>query len=169
MEGVSITSPSVTLQFVLADDPCSSAIAWFSQGHFSHVDAVLPDGRLLGARSDKIGGVPSGVQIRPSNYGKWVKRTQFVIPCSPTQKTNFWSFLNAQIGKSYDSRAIWAFAVNRDWRESDSWICSELQSAALETAGIWRPLYLAANKITPVMCAMVASATAGAIYEDLSQ
>lgn len=70
------------------------------------------------------------------------------------QSRAFYRFLRAQVGKPYDHSAIWGFASGRDWREDDSWICSELQAAALEHAGIVpNQLYLAANKITPVALA----------------
>ena len=52
---------------------------------------------------------------------------------------------------------------NRDWRNPDSWICSELQTAAGEKSAILRPLYLAANKITPVASALVYSAAGGVV------
>lgn len=167
----------ITLQFVLGGGISSSSIAWFSQGHFSHVDAVLSDGSLLGARSDVIrplqpdgsrgAPIPAGVQIRPPDYEKWKKQTRFSIPCTQTQYVFWESFLRAQLTKSYDKMAILAFVTDRNWRESDTWICSELQSAALEAANIVPQLYLAANKITPVMCAMVASSVMGSTYEEL--
>lgn len=47
---------SIKLQFVREKDLSSQVIAWFSAGHVSHVDTVLDDGRLLGARSDRVGG-----------------------------------------------------------------------------------------------------------------
>jgi hypothetical protein len=53
----------IRLQFVLGTGLSSQAIAWFSAGHFSHVDAVLPDNRLLGARSDVVGGKPPGYRF----------------------------------------------------------------------------------------------------------
>lgn len=78
-----------------------------------------------------------------------------------TQNTTFHAFLHSQLKKPYDSEAIWAFLFNRDWRETDSWICSELQAAGLEQAGVSPRLYLAANKITPVSLALTASAIGG--------
>jgi uncharacterized protein YycO len=152
---------SIQLQFVCEAALSSQAIAWFSAGHFSHVDAVLPDGRLLGARDDAVGGQPPGVRIRPPNYVKWSRRVGMTVPASPEQVTAWHSFLIDQLGKPYDSAAIWAFAFNRNWREADSWICSELQSAAGEHSGIMPRLYLAANKITPVACALAFSAVGG--------
>ncbi len=119
---------------------------------------MLPSGHLLGARSDKVGGDPAGVQIRPPNYEKFSSRVIFTIPATDAQSTAYYAFLDAQLGKPYDSEAIWAFAFNRDWREDDSWICSELQAAALIAANRVPPLFLASNKITPEALALMASA-----------
>jgi hypothetical protein len=152
----------IRLQFVCEKAISSQVIAWFSAGHFSHVDAVLDGGMLLGARSDSIGGRPPGVQIRPPEYIKFSLRVVMAIPASDAQSEAFYAFLQRQVGKPYDSEAIWAFFFNRDWRETDSWICSELQAAGLEHAAITPRLYLAANKITPVSLALAASAVGGA-------
>lgn len=155
----------IKLQFVCEAALSSQAIAWFSAGHFSHVDAVLPNGMLLGARSDSVGGKPAGVQIRPPNYVKWQRRTVMVVPATSVQTKAFYDFLNAQVGKPYDDAAIWAFFFNRNWREADSWICSELVSAAGEACAVFDKLYLAANKITPVSCALAYSAVGGMVEE----
>lgn len=148
----------VRFQFVRDHSVASQAIGWFSSGHFSHVDALLDDARLLGARSDAVGGQPPGVRIRPPDYSAFTDRVIFTLPATRVQETEFRGFLAGQIGKAYDRRAIWAFAFNRNWRENDTWICSELQSAALEHAGLTPRLYLAANKITPVALALALSA-----------
>ena len=79
------------------------------------------------------------------------------------QKAAYLAFLYDQVGKPYDSEAIWAFLFNRDWRETDSWICSELAAAGAEHAKIVPPVYLAANKITPVAFALAMSAVSGTV------
>jgi hypothetical protein len=156
--------PRIRWQFVCERALASQAIAWFSAGHFSHVDCLLDDGRLLGARSDHAGGVPPGVQIRPANYTAFSRRVVMTLACTAEQQAAYYAFLDRQLAKPYDSEAIWAFVFNRDWRAHDSWICSELQAAAGEDCQIVHPLYLAANKITPVAWALAASA-AGALVE----
>lgn len=148
----------IRLQFVLGYGLSSQAIAWFSAGHFSHVDAILPDGRLLGARSDAIGGRPPGVQIRLPDYEKWKERVVMMLPSTPDQERSFLGFLDKQLGKPYDSTAIWGFATGRDWRNPDDWFCSELLTAALEIAGVCPTLYTPSNKVTPAALAMVMSA-----------
>lgn len=153
---------TIKLQFVCEAALSSRAIAWFSSGHMSHVDYMLDDGTLLGARDDAVGGKPPGVQIRPQGYAKWIRREVMTVSCTTNEKKVYQDFLLNEIGKPYDSEAIWAFFFNRNWREKDSWICSELQAAAGEKSGILQPLYLTANKIVPVSCALAFSAVGGA-------
>ncbi len=172
---------SIKLQLVLGADIASRTIAWFTQGSYSHVDAVVPagglaiapdctvvEGWLLGARNDSVGGEPPGVQFRPPGYKAWARRTVIEVPCTNIQERRYWTFLIAQLGKPYDSEAIWAFVFNRDWRETDSWICSELQAAAGEAALILPKLEAPCNKIAPVPLALVMSAVGGKVIEDVT-
>lgn len=151
---------TIQLQFVRQADFASEAIAWFTQGNFSHVDAVLPNGELLGARHDSVGGKPPGVQLRPEDYAEWALQVRFTIPCTGDVASHFYNFLLGQIGKPYDMSVIYGFITGRNWRQRDSWICSELQAAAMEHAGIVRPLYLSASKIAPSALALVSSVIA---------
>lgn len=140
----------IRLQFVGATDPASECIRIFERGWCSHVDAVLPDGTLLGARSDAVGGKPPGVQIRPPGYAIWPQRVVVSLAAPADVESRWQTFLLAQIGKPYDMLAIAAFAAERDWRERDSWFCSELQAAALEWCKWFpAPLPQSANEITP--------------------
>lgn len=133
----------ITLQFVGDDDPASEAIKIFSRGWCSHVDAVLPDGTLLGARLD-------GVKIRAPGYATFARVERVSLAASAEQETAFLAFLHDQVGKPYDKFAICAFPFQRDWREPGAWFCSELQAAALEACGFFgRPLSVPANEVTP--------------------
>lgn len=158
---------TIQLQFIGGHNFTSKLIGYFSAGHLSHVDVVMPTGRLLGARSDRCRGkdslnawdIPSGVRIRPPNYiGHPHALVRFDIPTTPDQERIFFDFLSKQIGRPYDYEAILGFMFSRDWRETDSYICSELVALALEKAKIVPCLYLAANKITPVALALAVSA-----------
>jgi uncharacterized protein YycO len=156
----------ISLRFVCGAGLSSRAIAWFSAGHLSHVDAVLPNGDLLGARYDNVGG-GTGVRARPPGYEKVARVLVMQIPATPQQESDWLTFLRAQNGKPYDSLAIWAFVINRSWRATDSWICSELQAAALEACGIVHPgFYLQSNKITPVALALAVSAIPGTTWRE---
>lgn len=158
----------ILFQFVLGSGISSAAIAWFSSGHFSHVDCVLKDGDLLGSRSDRIDGIEPGVQVRQPAYEVWKDRAVVSIKSTYMQEKRFYAFLDAQLGKPYDSTAIWGFVAGRDWRADDSWFCSELQAAALEAAGIIPALYTPANKVSPVTLCTLLSAL-GATVEPLGE
>lgn len=138
------------LQFVQGQGLASRAIEVFERGWPSHVDNVLPDGGLLGARDDDCGGQPPGVRIRPADYESWARVERIELAATAQQEVDWLNFLTAQIGKPYDETAIVAFALARDWRQNDSWFCSELAAAALESCG-WFPQSLAdaANEVTP--------------------
>ena len=142
---------AIVLQFSYQRDLGADLIAYFGHGAgFSHVDAVLPDGSLLGARSDVCQGSMPGVQIRPPHYIDFDRVLLVSLDATEDQLSAWNNFLQAQLGKPYDMEAIVGFAVGRDWRAPDSWFCSELQAAALESAG-WFPFDLAtpANKLDP--------------------
>jgi hypothetical protein len=140
----------ITLQFVQSSGLGSSAIQLFEHGWCSHVDCLMPDGTLLGSQSGIIGGKPAGVQIRPLNYEPLTRWERVTLPLNDKQTAAFYAFLKDQIGKPYDETAIVAFAVDRNWREQDSWFCSELMAAALEASGWFtRALSNDFNKITP--------------------
>ena len=151
----------IGLHFSLGWGIPSKLISWFSAGPFSHVDCYWDDKTLLGARSDRIGGVPAGVWPRPQAYEKWRKTLVLELYATPAQYELWHHFIELQIAKPYDSSAIWGFAFERNWRNCDAWYCSELQAAALEAAGLCPKLVTPANKITPVTLATVVSALGG--------
>ena len=136
----------ITLRFVTADDIISAGIRAAEYGFWaSHVECLTSDNTLLGAHVD------GGVQARKRDYdtGKFTKEEFVNLPLNNTMTTKFLEFLNNQIGKPYDLSAITAFVVGRNWRETDSWFCSELQAAALENSGWFNTLATEVNHITP--------------------
>lgn len=156
----------IRAQLVRGAGISSSLIAWQGSGIYSHADIVLPDGRLLGARSDAVGGQPPGVRVRPAFYETWKHRTLFALDATPEQEKLFYDFALAQEGKPYDSRAIVAFLVNRNWRDTAAWFCSELVAASLEHSGRCPHLFTTAQKVTPVGLAMVLSALGAEVLFD---
>lgn len=162
----------VQIQFSRQGDPISSGIAWFGGSPFSHVDAVIPpglswapEGWLIGARSDRVGGKPAGVQVRPPDYAKFAARVRFSVPATDAQEGAFYDFLHKQVGKPYDRSAILGFVTGRNWRKDGQWICSEVISRAGEMSTLFPFLYLAANKITPGSCALAYSAVGATVIE----
>lgn len=158
----------LTHQFVLAHGWSSSLIVLAGGGTdklgFSHVDIVWPDGRLFGARDDKVltkdgKTIGPGVHFRPPEYGDkvWIRKVQIRIAVTDSQARAFYDFLLKQENKPYDQLAILAFLVERDWRQDSAWFCDELGLAALETANIIPAAYLPMNKFTPTGLAVLLS------------
>lgn len=156
---------TITLQFVAPGtfDITGDLIAWFNSGVVDHVDAVMPDGSLLGAQGHECGGKPSGVQIRPADYLGNLRTCRVTLPVSPEQESAWRLFLTHQLGKPYDFTGIAGFIAGRNWRHDGSWFCSELQAAALEACGYFCKLASPDNKITPqellLMCSVLVPVT----------
>lgn len=160
---------SLNAQFVLARGFTSTLILLAGAGTqslgFSHVDIILPDGTLFGARTDYPINGKTGVQRRPPGYGAkdWIRRVVFSLPATPDQERKGYDFLLAQEGKPYDKLAILAFFTDRDWRDENAWFCDELYLRFLETAGACPSLYLPASRINPTGAANIASALGASI------
>ena len=149
----------IYLQFVAGTDIGAHLIEWF--GHsvpYSHVDTVLPDGRLLGARSDEVGGAPAGVQIRDPGYVGSNLVLRIDVASSDEQAKIYYDFVRSQIGKPYDGEAILAFVAGRNWQDPEAWFCSELVAAGLEYSSIVLPLAAPTAKITPADLILILSA-----------
>jgi len=157
----------ITLQFVRGTGISSSAIAWFGGGIFSHVDGVLDNGRLLGARSDAVGGAKPGVWTRAPDYEKWKIKKTFTLPCYKAQHDAFYRFAADQIGKPYDKNSIVGFFTGRevreDWRNPSAWFCAELWAAALEESLISGQIFLPVNKVCPNSLAFILSSMGATI------
>lgn len=133
----------IVWQFAAGDDFSASLIKFGTRSDWSHVDAVLPDGTLLGARID------GGVQIRQPGYAPFTKTVRYSV--STPVADHFYEILKTQIGKPYDWRAIIAFGLgNRDWRSQDKWFCSELQIWAAEKANFFsQNLLITVDRLSP--------------------
>ena len=143
----------IRLQFSTENLLSSELIRTYDHGWCSHVDAVLPDGTLLGSR------VSGGVQIRQPGYAKFSKTELVNLPTTDPIEEQFYVFLKGQVGKPYDSSAIEAFVFDRSWRKPDSWFCSELIAAALEDSRFFpHKLSTPANRITPADLLLTLSA-----------
>jgi uncharacterized protein YycO len=149
---------SITLQFVEGTGLGSGMIKWFGHGLYSHVDCVLPDGTLLGARSDVMSGAPAGVQIRPAGYVNSDKVRCVHLPATDEQSDRFYDFMKAQIGKPYNKIGIFAFAVNASWTSVGAWFCSQVVTAALQASGWLKDLSEPPNKIDPDDLVLILSA-----------
>jgi hypothetical protein len=151
---------------------------WISRltGFWTHVDCEFDDGTLWGARSDRIkppGATKrllAGVEGRPPDYEKWEHRTVFGIACTTLQKQSYEAFFKSQEGKPYDWLAIVNnFGFGRNWRSQDHWFCSDIATAAGESADMWgipdaegeRKLFVPTYGTSPGMLAMLVSGLNG--------
>lgn len=149
---------AIVMQFAGSSSMTSQLIEWFDHGEYSHVDSVMPDGLLLGARDDVMSGYPAGVQLRGADYQQGYQIKRVTLPCTDTQQKAYYDFVLAQVGKPYDEDAIVGFVAGRNWRAPDAWFCSELNAAALEASGVVPQLIAPCNKIAPDDLALVLSA-----------
>ena len=122
----------------------SGSIRWNTRCPYSHAGFY-----------DSLGGWYFSSQLRG---GVMYRRPDTLIPEKFTSIEFFealkveeaFQWAQTQCGKPYDWTAITGLALNRNWREDDSWFCSELVAAAFEKVGA--PLFnpdLCAWRVTP--------------------
>lgn len=153
----------IKLQFVLGAGLSSRLIAWWGNGYggYSHVDAGLPDGTWLGARSDAVGGKPPGVQIRPDAYETWAKRTVVTLNTTAAEAAQWEAFLRRQVGLQYDKTDIIGLITGKPIGTRGAWICSALQTDALQVIGKLPTLPVPPQQVTPNSLLLMCSAIGG--------
>jgi hypothetical protein len=140
---------AITFQFSARESLSSEAIRMFEHGPWSHVDAVMPEGSLLGARAEHINGIPSGVQIRPSDYLPFSVKKIVSLEVPQDVADKFYALATSQIGKPYDFEALAGVFIGRNWRDEGSWDCSEVMAWCLESSVLHHPLAVPCNRVTP--------------------
>jgi uncharacterized protein YycO len=134
----------IALQFSSDGTLGDKVIRHYTWSDYGHVDLVLSDGMLLGARP------PDGVQIRPPDYTTFITRA--VYGCSfatPEQENWIIAFCKGKLGAPYNYEADAGIRLHQDWSTPGAWMCSQLLGAAFASAGVPllnQPLY---NRITP--------------------
>lgn len=144
----------ILVRFVQGKGWDSKLIEWRTCAWCSHVEAILPGERTIGAMLN------GGVAIRKFSDKCYrdVKRVEiWSVPCTQEQKDRYYNFQFAQLGKPYDWRLITRLAIGvsasavRKWKEPDSWICSEVQAGAADVSIFPLPDELPGNRITPIL------------------
>lgn len=135
------------IRFVRGTGWDSRVIEWGSRSWTSHVELISGD---LTFGAQLIGGVKSRSVSDPC-YAK-VRRTEtweHYLSYDQNQILN--RVMAATEFLPYDWRAIVSFAMGeRDWREKDSWFCSEWVAMLLEQLGLVKfPAKLPFDRITP--------------------
>jgi hypothetical protein len=149
----------IKLQFSRSTENISKLIAWACRSPFSHVDAVLDDGNLLGASDSPnapvITGNPSGVAIRPPDYQPFAIRRIAHVYVPARVEARFYDILRSQLGEPFDNSAMHAVFSShvsdpRDWKDESAWFCSELKAWSFEEAGALDvPPLISKNRVTP--------------------
>jgi hypothetical protein len=132
------------LQFSTSPAFASSIIRRLTHSPFSHVDIILPGEGLLGVSGpDNDIGDPGGVMIRSFNAWPYLTLPKVAKLRGPEDKIRTaidWT--RSQIGKPFDHAALWHFLDDlaekpkRNWRDENSWICSEISCRAIEISGL---------------------------------
>jgi hypothetical protein len=153
---------NIRLRFVTCRDPISDGIRLRESFWASHVEAVTPAGKYLGAHAD------GGVQARAPGYDKailmrelfvdlpnlaprFASGSPFIAPEPDTQADEFYAFLERHIGEPYDLESILGFLVpDVSAQQPQHIICSALQTLALRQCRWFAtPLAEPAHKISP--------------------
>lgn len=121
----------ITLQFSSAKGLSSKGIRFLTWSWASHVDFVLPDGKLFGALALENGGGVLVHEMHPRNHYHRVERYCVDAPASVLD------LAMTQLGKPYDWEGIFGFfARNRKWEDKDKWFCSELVAWSFKQSGL---------------------------------
>ena len=104
-------------------NPVDIGIRFVTRSNWSHA-GLYHDGMFLSAQGD-------GVKWRL--HDKNSKLLFLKVP----KAAEVCTWMNTQLGKPYDFTAIFGILIDRNWREDDSWFCSELVAWACEKAGVY--------------------------------
>lgn len=120
-----INGMTVTLEFSNRYQAVALPIQLWTRSWVTHVDFVLPDGRLLGA-------TPTGVRIR-----KWTPPLHYERYSFTADASVVLGFAKAQLNRPYDYGGDLGYALKlRQLNDREAWFCSELVQAAALAAGV---------------------------------
>ena len=140
---------ALRLRFVRGTAWDSRVIEYQTRCWCSHVEYVQPENRVtFGAQ------LKGGVKRRPLNdpcYRDIARTETWILQTAMFQEEAIARFIEQTDGTAYDWRAILSFGLgSRDWREPDSWFCSEWTARLLELANVITfPKVLPITRITP--------------------
>lgn len=125
--------------------PVSMPIRWNTRCPWSHAGFYLSASHAY--LSAQLRG---GVRVRWTDGIKYPEKFSAIAFYTAPKVEEAYNWARGQVGKPYDWTAITGLALNRNWREDDSWFCSELVAAAFEAVGA--PLFaegMCAWRVTP--------------------
>lgn len=121
----------------------------------THVEAVMPDGKYIGAYHE-------GVGIRDPGYddSTWSHQLFLDLPCTEAQQRAHEAYLRKRIGTPYDWMSIVGFVAHMDFHSTHHLICSALAHMSLrqpEAPYFPYPLAIPAHQTSPAILAIVLS------------
>lgn len=132
----------IKLLFSRRNHPGSWLIRTFSWSEWSHVEIMMPDGRLLGAAA------PEGVGL--CTYEERIKISAHAATmCFPGDMNAAATWGETQLGKPYDYFGVLGLGLHRDWEADDSWWCSEFAAQFLKQGGFAPYRSDAIKRLTP--------------------
>lgn len=132
----------ITIQLSAKNNIASRLTAWATRGEFSHVDIILPKSPLILVGAHLSGGIQKKAFVKKD----FVNTKRYEIEVS--EKVIDW--VNSQLGKKYDVRAILGFIFKIPANENTSSICSEFVFDALEQSNCFRhSVKFHSSKISP--------------------
>lgn len=154
-----MSESKIILRFVHCADAISNAIIFQTGGLYSHVEAVTPDGKYLGAHMD------GGVLARPRDYdaGQFDRQKFIELDAPAEMAAKFYHYLDAVVGEPYDFGAIAGFVSHLDIHQKAKVICSALQTLALRGCLYFpRALSALAHRVSPRDLELILSGRADA-------
>lgn len=127
----------VTILFSRRVHPGSWLIRAVTWSEWSHVELVLPDGRLLGAAA------PHGV-VYDTLENRLSIASEVAMMQLPGDEDAALAWAVQQLGRPYDWLGVAGVGLHRDWEEDDRWFCSEFVAAAMKVSGYepYRPVVM---------------------------
>ena len=105
--------------------PISVGIQMFTRCWWSHVGAIMPDGRIV----ESVGGQGVVITELADFKARYSETTTRHARCLSAELA--YQILNAHIGKRYDNHAFWGIALATGWDDVSAVQCAELLAAAL--------------------------------------
>lgn len=132
----------VTIHFCKSENLGGRILRLFLMSKWNHVAIQVGDSVY-----ESVSG--PGVIRRPfSAFAKsWDRVSSVEVDIS--EVTRMLHFLNEQLGKPYDWKAIFAFPFRGSWEDRNAWFCSELVYEAVKEGEGSLPDRMPANRITP--------------------
>lgn len=133
---------TVTVHFCRSDDIGGRVLRLFLMSRWNHVAIQVGE-----AVYESIAG--KGVVRRTPSvfFRSWSRVSSVEVDIDNIHA--LLGFLNSQLGRPYDWKAIFAFPFRGSWQDQERWFCSELVYEALRVAGGFYPSRLPANRVTP--------------------